>query len=93
VWFVPATVAIHAVGSAVHEGPPFGSSLRKRLAAVGICGLLGLVAFFWAAILCGVSFSEQGYATLHWAALMSSFVVSWHISHILFINRACMCKE
>ena len=74
---------MHIAGSVLHEGPPFGTAVRKRAAACALCWPLGIVAFFWAAVLCGASVTEQGWATLHFAALMSSFVVSFpsHVQH------------
>lgn len=73
-WFLPSAALIHVAASALHEGPPLGPSLRQRLTACAAVWPLGIVAFFWAAVLCGVSASEQGWATLHFAALMSAFV-------------------
>lgn len=73
---MPLTTLVHVIGSVLHEGPPFGASLRKRAAACAACWPLGVILFFWAAVVCGASVSQQGWATLHFAALMSSFVVS-----------------
>jgi hypothetical protein len=75
VWFIPLTALVQIAGSMLHEGPPFGAAVRKRVAACAICWPLGVVAFFWAAVLCGASVTEQGWSTGHFAALMSSFVV------------------
>ena len=88
-WFLPLTVLVHTAGAVLHEGPPFGLTIRRRTTALAICAPIGMFIFFWAATLFGASVVEHGWNTLHWAALMASIVVSATFSGPCELQQCC----
>lgn len=75
-WNFSVSISVHTCFAVLHEGGDAWPVILERIQAIALAWPVGFVLFLWLSAMFGISFMKESLQSAHWAALLSTLVVS-----------------